>query len=84
MEALALKEEAKNIIDTLDYSQTLRVIDFARTMERKEDKIDVRNLRNFRGKIDLDIDLDALRGRNDPRPLQALFGDGRASSAVAV
>lgn len=68
MEALALKEEAKNLIDTLDYSQTLRVIDFARTMERKEDKIDVRNLRNFRGKIDLDIDLDALRGRNDPRP----------------
>lgn len=67
MEALALKEEAKNLIDTLDYSQTLRVIDFARTMERKEDKIDVRNLRNFRGKIDLDIDLDALRGRNDPR-----------------
>lgn len=68
MEALALKEEAKNLIDTLDYSQTLRVINFARTMERKEDKIDVRNLRNFRGKIDLDIDLDALRGRNDPRP----------------
>lgn len=68
MEALALKEEAKNLIDTLDYSQTLRIIDFARTMERKEDKIDVRNLRNFRGKIDLDIDLDALRGRNDPRP----------------
>ena len=67
MEVLALKEEAKNLIDTLDYSQTLRVIDFARTMERKEDKIDVRNLRNFRGKIDLDIDLDALRGRNDPR-----------------
>ena len=68
MEALALKEEAKNLIDTLDYSQTLRVIDFARTMERKEDKIDVRNLRKYWGKIDLDIDLDALRGRNDPRP----------------
>ena len=67
MEALALKEEAKSIIDNLNYEQTLRVVDFARTLERTEKKLDVRDLMKFRGKIDLDIDLDALRGRNDPR-----------------
>ena len=67
MEALAIKEEAKNLIDTLSDEQALRVVDFARTLERTEKKVDVRDLRKFRGKIDLDIDLDALRGRNDPR-----------------
>ena len=67
MEALALKEEAKSIIDNLNYEQTLRVVDFARTLERTEKKLDVRDLMKFRGKIDLDIDLDVLRGRNDPR-----------------
>ena len=67
MEALAVKEEAKSIIDGLDYAQTLRVVDFARTLERTEKKVDVRDLRKYWGKIDLDIDLDALRGRNDPR-----------------
>ena len=67
MEALAIKEEAKNLIDTLSDEQALRVVDFARTLQRTEKKVDVRDLRKFRGKIDLDIDLDALRGRNDPR-----------------
>ena len=67
MEALALKEEAKSIIDSLNYEQTLRVVDFARTLERTEKKVDVRDLKKYWGKLDLDIDLDALRGRNDPR-----------------
>lgn len=67
MEATAVKEEAKSIIDGLDYAQALRVVDFARTLERTEKKVDVRDLRKYWGKIDLDIDLDALRGRNDPR-----------------
>ena len=67
MDSLALKEEAKNIIDSLNYEQTLRVVDFARTLERTEKKVDVRDLRKYWGKLDLDIDLDALRGRNDPR-----------------
>ncbi|MBQ3670466.1 MAG: hypothetical protein II921_03185 [Treponema sp.] len=67
MDSLALKEEAKNIIDSLDYEQTLRVVDFARTLERTDKKVDVRDLRKYWGKLDLDIDLDALRGRNDPR-----------------
>ena len=67
MEAAALKEEAKSLIDSLDYEQTLRVIDYAQSMERKEKKVDVRDLKKYWGKLDLDIDLDALRGRNDPR-----------------
>ena len=67
MEATALKEEAKSIIDNLNYEQTLRVVDFARTLERTEKKVDVRDLKKYWGKLDLDIDLDALRGRNDPR-----------------
>ena len=67
MDSLALKEEAKNIIDSLNYEQTLRVVDFARTLERTDKKVDVRDLRKYWGKLDLDIDLDALRGRNDPR-----------------
>ena len=67
MEAAALKEEAKSLIDSLDYEQTLRVIDYAQSMERKEKKVDLNDLLKYRGKIDLDIDLDALRGRNDPR-----------------
>ena len=53
MEATALKEEAKSIIDNLNYEQTLRVVDFARTLERTEKKVDVRDLMKFRGKIGL-------------------------------
>ena len=60
--ALTLKEEAKSIIDGLDDNQTQRVIDYARILERRNRKVDVRNLLKYRGKLDLDIDLDALRG----------------------
>ncbi|MBQ3825369.1 MAG: hypothetical protein II811_04460 [Spirochaetaceae bacterium] len=67
MEALALKEEAKSIIDNLNSEQTQFIIDYARILERKNRNVDVRNLKKYWGKIDLDIDLDALRGRNDPR-----------------
>ena len=67
MEALALKTETKNIIDSLDYEQTLRVYQYAQSVELQKEKSDLQGLKKYRGKLDLDIDLDALRGRNDPR-----------------
>ena len=65
MEVASLKEEAKSIIDNLDSEQTQFIIDYARILERKNKKVDVQNLKKYWGKLDLDIDLDVLRGRND-------------------
>ena len=67
MEALALKTETKNIIDSLDYEQTLRVYQYAQSVELQKEKSDLQGLKKYWGKLDLGIDLDALRGRNDPR-----------------
>ncbi len=67
MEALALRTETKNLIDTFDYEQTLLVYNYAQSIEQRSVKPDLQKLKNYRGKLDLDIDLDALRGRNDPR-----------------
>ena len=65
MDALALKTETKNLIDTLDEMQTRRVYSFVQTIEQSSAKPDLQNLKKYWGKLDLDIDLDALRGRND-------------------
>ena len=67
MEVLALKEETKSLIDSLDYEQTMQVYSYAKSVGMQKARPDLRKLMKYRGKIDLDIDLDALRGRNDPR-----------------
>lgn len=67
MEAVAIKEKAKSLIDTLDDEQTQLVINYAESLEKKNEPKLSDLFRKYRGKLDLDIDLDALRGRNDPR-----------------
>ena len=65
MEALAIKNETKNLIDSFDYAQALAVYNYAQDLDRQKKKLDLRKLMAYRGKVDLDIDLDALRSRND-------------------
>ena len=63
MEAVALKTEAKNLIDRLDEKQTMLVINYVHPLDGNEKKADLQGLKKYRGKLDLDIDLDVLRGR---------------------
>ena len=65
MEALALKAETNQLIDSFDYEQTMLVYTYAQRVEQQKAKPDLRKLKTYWGKLDLDIDLDALRGRND-------------------
>ena len=65
MEIDTLKVETKNLIDTLDYEQTLRVFSYAQEVECQKAKPNLQDLKKYWGKVDLDIDLDVLRGRND-------------------
>ena len=67
METMALRTETKNLIDTFDYEQVLLVYNYAQSVIRQKKKSDLRHIMKYRGKLDLDIDLDELRGRNDPR-----------------
>ncbi|MBQ4496081.1 MAG: hypothetical protein II973_01100 [Spirochaetaceae bacterium] len=67
METMALKTETKNLIDSFDYEQLLLVYNYAQSVIRQKKKSDLRQIMKYRGKLDLDIDLDELRGRNDPR-----------------
>ncbi len=67
MEVTALKNETKKMIDSFDYDQTMMIYNYAHQVEMRRAKVDYHELKNYMGKIDLDIDLDALRGRNDPR-----------------
>ncbi len=67
METMALKIETKNLIDSFDYEQLLLVYNYAQSVIRQKKKSDLRQIMKYRGKLDLDIDLDELRGRNDPR-----------------
>ena len=67
MEVLALKEETKSLIDSFDYEQTMQVYSYVKSVGMQKARPDLQKLKEYRGKIDLDIDLDALRGRNDPR-----------------
>ena len=67
METMALKTETKNLIDSFDYEQLLLVYNYAQSDIRQKKKSDLRQIMKYRGKLDLDIDLDELRGRNDPR-----------------
>ncbi len=67
MEVTALKNETKNLIDSFDYDPTMMIYNYAHQVEMRRTKVDYHELTKYRGKIDLDIDLDALRGRNDPR-----------------
>ncbi|MBO6100100.1 MAG: hypothetical protein J6P07_02045 [Spirochaetaceae bacterium] len=67
METMALRTETKNLIDTFDYEQVLLVYNYAQSVIRQKKKSDLRQIMKYRGKLDLDIDLDELRGRNDPR-----------------
>lgn len=70
MEAVAIKERTKELIDSLDDNKAQLVFNYAQTLEKNQ-KLSGPELaarfRKYRGKIDLDIDLDALRGRNDSR-----------------
>lgn len=70
MEAAAIKERTKELIDTLDDNQAQLVFNYAQAVEKNK-KLSGPELaarfRKYWGKVDLDIDLDALRGRNDPR-----------------
>lgn len=45
----------------------MQVYSYARSVGMQKARPDLQKLKEYRGKIDLDIDLDALRGRNDPR-----------------
>ncbi|MBO4727277.1 MAG: hypothetical protein J5631_02495 [Spirochaetaceae bacterium] len=67
METMALRTETKNLIDTFDYEQVLLVYNYAQSVIRQKKKSDLRQIMKYRGKLDLNIDLDELRGRNDPR-----------------
>ena len=67
METMALKAETKNLIDSFDYEQLLLVYNYAQSVIRQKKKSDLRQIMKYRGKLDLDIDLDELRGRKDPR-----------------
>ena len=67
METMALRTETKNLIDTFDYEQVLLVYNYAQSVIRQKKKSDLRQIMKYRGKLDLDIDLDELRVRNDPR-----------------
>lgn len=65
MEDLAIKTETKNLIDSFDYGQALAVYNYAQDLDRQKKKLDLRKIMSYRGKLDLDINLDALRSRND-------------------
>ena len=60
----AIKLEVKKLIDTLDDEKTMQVYEYARVLETR-DNFNIQDLKKFRGVVDLDIDLDILRGRND-------------------
>ena len=59
METMALKTETKNLIDSFDYEQLLLVYNYAQSVIRQKKKSDLRQIMKYRGKLDLDIDLDA-------------------------
>ncbi len=63
MEAVAIKEKTKELIDTLDDNQAQLVFNYAKAVEQNR-KLSGPELaarfRKYRGKINLDIDLDAL------------------------
>lgn len=60
----AIKTQVKELIDALDDEKTMQVYEYARVLDARN-KFDVQDLKKFRGEVDLDIDLDVLRGRND-------------------
>lgn len=62
-EAIAAKTEAKKIIDTLNDEQTMLVIRYARSLEKKETARNLSRLKDYRGSSAIDINLDALRNR---------------------
>ena len=66
-ETTSLRNETKKMIDSMDYDQILLINNYAHKIEMRRNNVDYRELKNYMGKIDLDIDLDVLRGRNDPR-----------------
>lgn len=64
METTMIKTQVKELIDTLDDDKAMQVYEYARVLETREN-FNIQDLKKFRGAIDLDIDLDVLRGRND-------------------
>ena len=64
METTMIKTQVKELIDTLDDDKAMQVYEYARVLETRENS-NIQDLKKFRGAIDLDIDLDVLRGRND-------------------
>ena len=64
METTMIKTQVKELIDTLDDEKAMQVYEYARVLETREN-FNIQDLKKFRGAIDLDIDLDVLRGRND-------------------
>ena len=64
METTMIKTQVKELIDTLDDEKIMQVYEYAKVLESR-DNFNIKDLKKFRGAVDLDIDLDALRGRDD-------------------
>ena len=64
METTMIKTQVKELIDTLDDDKAMQVYEYARVLETREN-FNIQDFKKFCGAIDLDIDLDVLRGRND-------------------
>lgn len=62
-ETIAAKTEAKRIIDTLNDEQTLLVIRYAQSLEKKEAARDLSRLKEYRGSSVISLNLDTLRNR---------------------
>ena len=60
----AIKMQVKELIDTLDDDKAMQVYEYARVLDSRNN-FNIQDLKKFRGAVDLDIDLDVLRGRND-------------------
>ena len=64
MSSVTVKAEIKNIIDTLNEDQSKKILGYARLLDCENTKYNLQNLKKYRGKIDFNIDLNVLRGRN--------------------
>ena len=65
METTMIKTQVKELIDTLDDDKAMQVYEYARNLDNSRLEHYPSEIANYFGKVDLGIDLDALRGRND-------------------
>ena len=65
METTMIKTQVKKLIDTLDDDKAMQVYEYARNFEHSRCEHYPSEISDYFGKLDLDIELDVLRGRND-------------------